>query len=131
MTQNGAVFPPAPAGSSVKNLESDVQEAWREARTTHAVAAYTASTMMCRKILMHLAVDKAGSKEGESFARYVDDLDKAGYIAPGLKDVVDRIREQGNVANHELPAATEEQSLATIAITQHLLQVMYELPALA
>lgn len=59
--RNGAVYPTAPAGGSVKHLPVAVDRAWREARTSHAVAAYTASEMMCRKILMYLAVDKANA----------------------------------------------------------------------
>src|SRR5437588_1275317 len=61
-TRSGAVYPIAPAGGTVLHLPNDVERAWREARTSHAVAAYTASEVMCRKILMHLAVDVAGSK---------------------------------------------------------------------
>lgn len=129
--KTGAVYPTAPAGSPVENLPEDVEAAWREVRTTHAVAAYTASEMMCRKILMHIAVDKAGTKEGKGFVEYVDALDKAGFVAPGLKAVVDIVRTRGNGANHELPASAETDSLRTLKITEHLLQTMYELPGLA
>ncbi len=84
--------------------------AWREARTAHAVAAYTASEVMCRKILMYVAVDVAGSQPGQKFFHYVADLEAAGYFAPGVKPVVDKIRDRGNIANHELPASTEQES---------------------
>lgn len=80
----GAVYPAAPAEASVKNLPADVDTAWRGARTAHAVAAYTASEVMCRKILMHLAVDVAASKPGLNFQQYITDLDNAGYITKGL-----------------------------------------------
>ena len=128
--QSGAVFPPAPAGGTVQHLPGDVAAAWREVRTAHAVAAYTASEIMCRKILMHLAVDKAQAQEGKSFASYVDALDTAGYIAPGLKPVVDVIRTRGNGATHELAASTEDDSMRTLGIVEHLLRTMYELPGL-
>lgn len=36
--------------------------AWDEARRAHAAAAYTAAEIMCRKILMHIAVDKADAE---------------------------------------------------------------------
>lgn len=42
-TSNGPVYPPAAAGGNVKNLPQDVEMAWQEARTAHAVAAYTAA----------------------------------------------------------------------------------------
>ena len=85
---------------------------------------------MCRKILMHVAVDVAGSKEGKSFVQYIDDLEREGYITKGLKDVVDLIRKRGNVANHELPASSEAEAAQTLAIVEHLLHSIYELPAL-
>lgn len=129
--KDGTVYPAAAAGGSVKGLPEDVDRAWREARKTHAVAAYTASEMMCRKILMHLAVDVAGSKEGEKFAQYITDLDNAGYITEGMKSVVDQVRDRGNIANHELPHSTEPDSLKTLAITEYLLRGIYEMAALA
>lgn len=130
-TRAEAVYPAVPAGASVKGVPKDVEHAWREARTSHAVAAYTASEIMCRKILMHLAVDVANAQTGKKFVQYVDDLDAAGYITKGLKPVVDKIRARGNIANHDLPASTEADSLTTIAITEHLLRSIYELPGLA
>jgi hypothetical protein len=86
--------------------------------------------MMCRKILMHLAVDVAKSDVGKSFVQYVGDLEATGYIVKGLAPVVDQVRHRGNVANHELPASTEQDSLVTLQITEHLLRAIYELPGL-
>lgn len=130
-TASGAVYPTAPAGSNVGGLPEDVAGAWREARTAHAVAAYTASEIMCRKILMHVAVDVAQVPAGKKFAEYVNDLEDGGYLTTGLKGVVDQVRQRGNVANHELPASTEQDSLATMAIVEYLLKGIYELPGLA
>lgn len=124
------VYPTAPAGSAVPNLSPEVERAWREVRTAHAVAAYTAAEIMCRKILMHIAVDKASSAPNKRFVEYVEDLDTAGYISTGLKVAVTKVKDRGNFANHELPASTEQDSLTTMAITEYLLRGMYELPAL-
>lgn len=129
-TASRAVYPVAPAGRTVQHLPEDVGRAWQEARTAHAVAAYTASEMMCRKILMHISVDKAGSSPGGSFLEYVNDLESAGFITAGLKPVVDQVRQRGNIANHELPSSEEQDSLLTLTITEHLLEGMYELPGM-
>ena len=85
---------------------------------------------MCRKILMHLAVDKAGSAPGRGFVDYINDLQAQNYIMAGLQPVVDQVRNRGNKANHELPASTQQEALVTLTITQHLLIGVYELPAL-
>lgn len=127
---SGAVWPVAPAGGSVASLPDDVAQAWREARSAHAVAAYTASEMMCRKILMHLAVDVAGSAPGGTFKGYIEHLDEAGYISTGLKPAIEQIKDRGNGANHQLPASTEAESLVTLQITEHLLRSTYEIPGL-
>lgn len=126
----GAIWPPSLVGSSIANLPEDVAQAWREARTTHAVAAYTSSEIMCRKILMHLAVSVAQSKEGDTFKAYIEQLDKAGYISAGLRPSVEKIKNRGNGANHALPASTEAESVVTLKITEHLLRGIYEIPEL-
>lgn len=130
-TTTGAVYPAAPAGRSVGGLPPDIEKAWQEGRVAHNVAAYTAAEMMFRKILMHVAVDKAGASSGATFAHYIDALDTAGYITTGMRVVVDQVRQRGNAANHDLPASTAQESLATMTITEHLLEAMYELPGLA
>jgi Domain of unknown function (DUF4145) len=130
-TRAGAVYPAAPAVRPLAHLPKSVERAWREAGLAHGAAAYTAAEMMCRKILMHMAVDNAGAQEGASFVTYVDALETAGYITTGLKSVVDQVRTRGNVANHDLPASSEQDSLTTLTITQHLLEAMYELPGMA
>lgn len=129
-TMTGSVWPVGPAGGSVANLPADVAKAWQEARTTHAVAAYTASEIMCRKILMHLAVDVANAKSGDTFKGYIDALDKAGHISAALKPAVEKVKDRGNAANHELPPSTEADSLVTLRITEHMLRGIYEIPAL-
>lgn len=128
-TAEGVLHPSMPAGRNVRNLPSDVERAWREVRTAHAVAAYTSAELMCRKILMHVAVDVVKSPPGESFLHYVEALDKAGYITTGMKAAVDKVRNRGNIATHELPASTEDHSLTTMAITEHLLRGIYEFSA--
>ena len=125
-TANGVLHPSMPAGQNVRNLPVEVERAWREVRTVHAIAAYTSAELMCRKILMHVAVDVVKSAPGESFVHYVDALDAAGYITTGMKKTVDKVRSRGNIATHDLPASTEEESLMTMAITEHLLRGIYE-----
>lgn len=124
--KDGSVYPTAPAGGAVKGLPLDVEGAWREVRIAQAVGAYTASEMMCRKILMHVAVDVAKATPGEKFVYYIDALESGNYLATGTKPAVDKIRGRGNDATHELPASTEEQALNTLGVTEYLLRGIYE-----
>jgi Domain of unknown function (DUF4145) len=124
------VYPGALPSQDVPHMPADVAAAWQEARLAHGVGAYTAAEIMCRKILMHIAVDVAGSPPGKTFVEYVNHLESQGYILVGLKPVVDQVRARGNKANHELPASTEQESLTTLKITEHLLAGIYDLPNL-
>jgi hypothetical protein len=129
-SKSGAVWPVAPVVTPIDNLPFDVTTAWKEAQSSHAVAAYTAAEMMCRKILMHLAVDVAEGQAGGTFKSFIEDLDKAGYISTGLKPAIEKVKDRGNIANHDLPASTEADSLVTLRITEHLLRSVYEIPGL-
>ena len=79
---------------------------------------------------MHIAVDVTGSKVGKDFTDYIDDLVKGGYVTTGTEAVVDKLRQRGNTANHDLPASSESESLTTLTITEHLLRGVYEVPKL-
>ena len=126
--ETGTYYPGSRAYASVGHLPADVNTAWEEAVACATVGAHTAAEVMCRKILMHVAVDQAGSTPGQNFVQYIDDLDKDGFISKGLKPKIDEIRQRGNVANHELPASTHEDADKTLAVTRHLLVSIYELP---
>lgn len=122
------IHPPQFVGSTVKHLPDDVDLAWTEALISFKNYACTPAEMMCRKILMHIAVDVGVSKPGQTFVGYVEDLDKAGYFAPGLKAKVTAIKDRGNAANHELPASEQAEARVTMNVTEHLLRTVYELP---
>lgn len=56
-----------------------------------SVSAYTAVSLLCRKLLMHVAVDK-GAEENLQFVKYVDYLQEKNWVSPAYKDWVDLIR---------------------------------------
>jgi hypothetical protein len=128
--RDGVLHPAVMPCAEVQGLPLDVEQAWKESRLAYSAAAYTASEIMCRKILMHIAVDVAQSQQGKKFIEYINDLESAGHIATGLKPVVDSLRGRGNIANHELPASTRQQATVTLSIAEHLLRGIYELPTL-
>lgn len=124
------MYPPPLPGGNVNDLPDDVSRAWDEARQSYGASAYTACELMCRKILMHVAVDKAQSAAGKKFVEYVNDLEAGNHFAVGLKDVIDKVRHRGNAATHELPASSQDEARQTMLITHYLLHGTYELPGL-
>ena len=119
-------YPGLMAGPDIEGLPQSVEEAYDEARRCMSVSAFTASEGMCRKILMHVAVEK-GAKSGQTFASYVSHLENAGFVTPTMKTWVDLIRKHGNESNHELPAPSEERAESTLMFTAELLRLTYEM----
>jgi hypothetical protein len=106
-----------------------VSELYDEARACMSVRAYTSVALACRKLLMNTAVTK-GAKENQSFTTYVDYLFNKGFIPPDAQPWVDHIRSTGNDATHEIPQIIEADASELIAMTETLLRLVYELPAL-
>jgi hypothetical protein len=127
---NGVLYPSSSFGPTIDGLPPEVAEAYDEARNCMGVGAFTAAELVCRKLLMHVAVDK-GAKAGDPFAAYLDFLEKAGYVTPPMKGWVDLIRKHGNLATHELPAPDPQQAESTLMFTAELLRLVYEMDHMA
>lgn len=128
--EEGILHPSAPFGPDIEGLPVQVAEAYDEARNCIGAGAYTAAELICRKILMYVAVDK-GADAGKPFTTYLDHLEKAGYLAPAMKGWVDLIRQHGNLATHELPAPDQQEAESTVMFTAELLRLVYEMEHMA
>jgi hypothetical protein len=95
-----------------------------------SVTAFTACELICRKILMHIAVEK-GAKEGETFASYLTHLETQGYVTPPMKSWVDLIRQHGNKATHKIESPDKGRAESTLMFTAELLRLTYEMDYLA
>jgi Domain of unknown function (DUF4145) len=115
-------------GNAVESVPEDIANLYDEARKAFSVAAYTASVLTCRKILMNIAVAQ-GASEGESFLSYIEHLAEAGYVPPHGKGWVDHIRRKGNEANHEIRLMAREDAEELISFVEMLLKFIYEFPA--
>ena len=131
VSHDGDVYPGPSVGRDVDGLPDNVQVAYDEARRCAQVNAFTACEMTCRKILMHIAVDKGAAATGLSFKGYVDYLEDNHHVTPAMKPWVDVIRKHGNIAVHDLPHVDRERALGTLTFTEHLLRNVYEMEHLA
>jgi hypothetical protein len=95
-----------------------------------SVGGYVATELVCRKILMHVAVEK-GAKKGSTFAEYLDHLEGEGYVTPPMKKWVGLIRTRGNEATHELTPVSKERAESTLMFTAELLRLTYEMESMA
>jgi len=118
--------PSALVGEPVEGLPPEARAAYREARASASAGAYTATELVCRKLLMHVAVDK-GAKGNLRFVEYLDYLKSEGYVTRPMAPWVTRIKDHGNEATHELPSTDEARALDTLSFTTQLLRSIYEM----
>ena len=109
------------------NLPEEVEAIYEEARDSVSVRAFTGAVMLCRKILMHIAVEN-GASEGKSFKTYVNWLLDEHYAPRGAEPWIDYIRERGNFANHEIALMERKDAVGVLTFTEALLRNVYELP---
>ena len=120
--------PAATPGNDVRSLPSDVNALYNEARKCVSVGANTASVLACRKLLMNIAVAQ-GAASGASFVSYVNYLSDKGFVPPNGRGWVDRIRNKGNEANHEIHLMTKDDAEELILFSEMLLKFIFEFPA--
>lgn len=115
-------------GNSVMHLPQDLLELYNQARGCTQIKAYTGCILICRKILMHVAVE-CGAQPNQQFIQYVHFLADNNYVPPKGKGWVDIIRQKGNEANHELVIVKQEDALELLSFVEMLLKFVYEFPA--
>jgi len=124
----GAVTPAVAYGDDLSDAPEMVARLYDEARECVSVGAPHAAVMVCRKILMHVAVLQ-GAKEGESFLAYVKYLVDNHLVPPNTEPWVDEIRQIGNDANHEIFDIGDTEAKAAVDFVGMLLKLLYEFPA--
>lgn len=124
----GKQTPKLTLGNDVLGIsDNKVSDLYQEARNCTSTGAYTGAVMVCRKILMNLAVQH-NAKENESFVYYVNFLVDGGFVPPKGKVWVDAIRKLGNEATHEISLMTEKDAQLILRFTEALLRFNFELP---
>jgi hypothetical protein len=124
----GRQTPGVPYGDPVRGAPAQVTAAYDEARHCMSVAAWTAAVLLCRKILMAVAVNE-GAPTNQSFQQYVTYLVDNAYVTPKARGWVDEIRKRGNEATHEIPAMSQHDARELLTFVEMLLKTIYEFPA--
>jgi hypothetical protein len=116
-------------GDAVNGIDdAKVKDLYDEARRATGANCSTAAVLCCRKLLMHIAVDKK-AEQGKPFAYYVDYLAAKGYVPPDAVGWVNHIREKGNEANHEIAIMSPDDAQELLDFIEMLLKLIYEFPA--
>ncbi len=122
-------FPNPVMGNSVSSVPPALDQLYEEARRCTGQGCYTAAVLLCRKMLMNIAVEK-GAEEGLRFIQYVDHLETLGYVPPDGRAWVDHIRKKGNEATHEIALMSEKDAEDLLFFLEMLLRFIYEFPGM-
>jgi hypothetical protein len=123
----GKTTPAAALGNSVNKLPPEINAIYDEIRFATSVNAFSAAVLTARKLLMHIAVEK-GAPENKNFVFYVDYLESNHYTPPNSRNWVDKIRQLGNEANHEIVIMDKDHAVLILNFIEFLLKFMYEFP---
>jgi hypothetical protein len=115
-------------GRNVEHLPEEILDLYSEIRAATSIGAYTSTVLSCRKMLMHIAVEK-GAEKGKQFLFYVTYLVDNHYAPPGSTPWVDRIRQSGNEANHEIKIMAKYEAEELVNFVEMLLKFTYEFSA--
>ena len=126
--REGNQVPDVVPGNEVQHLPDELEALYREARNSVSVSSYTGSVLLCRKLLMNIAVTQ-GAEEGKPFIFYVTYLADNGFIPPNGKGWVDHIRKKGNEATHEIALMKKEDAEELISFAEMLMKFIYEFPS--
>lgn len=113
-------------GREIRGLHSDIDAVYKELRNTAKNASYTATSLLGRKLIMHIAVE-AGAKEGQTFEAYVNYLSDNHYLPPNADKLLTYMRRLGNEKNHEIKLGQKEEADRIIKFVEALLYFVYEL----
>jgi hypothetical protein len=123
----GKKYPSPALGRPVQHVPEALNTLYEEARRCTAQNCFAAAVLVCRKMLMNIAVEQ-GAAEGLRFIEYVVYLSDKGYVPPNGKYWVDHIRKKGNEATHEIALMEEADARELLSFLEMLLRFIYEFP---
>ncbi len=126
---SSARYPTPALGNPVQHVPPDLYALYEEARRSSGQNCFTGAVLLCRKMLMNIAVQQ-GAAEGLKFIEYVNFIAEKGYVPPNGKHWVDHIRKKGNEATHEIAVMKEQDAKELISFIEMLLRFIYEFPSM-
>ena len=126
------LYPPRLSSSraytaDVDGLPDNIVQVYHEARKAISVQMYTSCEMLCRKILVNVAVDKgAKKKDTRNHKKCIRYLVKKGYIDGMLTRMASYVRLTGNLSTHEIESPSLERTEQTLRFTAGVLKRVYD-----
>lgn len=124
---------PAPdVGEDLLFLPEHIHPLYAEARRCMSVKAYTAAAHLFRKLLVNMAVTEGlPPPHNVQFVVAINFLEKNNSIPRNTRGLLDRVRDIGNAAAHQLAQVTAADAYAALFLTTAMLRNLYHLPEVA
>ena len=116
--------------SPVTGVEDNVRDLFEEARKCISTESYTAVAMLCRKLLMNIAVDH-GAEKNKKFQEYVEYIQAKNLVSKSAEELLTEIKDIGNDANHEISQVSKEQANQIIELTNEIINQIYRVKILS
>ena len=127
--QKSIVLPAPNVAKKIKGMPDEVKQAYVEACKCLAYDAPTTAVMMCRKLLVYVAVQEGAERDLDGYVPYVNFLKEKGHVPPNAHKMVDHVRKIGNDANHELKPVDPAEAEALLSFMGMLLTFIYTFKA--
>jgi hypothetical protein len=114
--------------SNPEKWPPEIVKLFDEAIKVYAAGAFTAASMLCRKVLMNCACHE-GAGEGLRFVEYVDYITEKVLTYPRAKDSINAIKTIGNEANHHVDFVSADDAKRAMQIVVYMLDAIYSFPA--
>lgn len=125
ISRNQIQYPVKNIMKDIKHLPDDVQDLYKEVCDSFSVHAYTGASILARKMIMNIAMEKQAEKD-KKFVEYVEFLVKESVVPKSTKKWLDLIRKNGNEAAHEPQKSSAEETEKIINFLEILLRSVYE-----
>lgn len=127
--EDGSSHPGAPPGETVHGIPDDIGLIYEEARRSLGVGAYNGTAMLCRAIVVNIAITE-GAPDGWPFSKYLEHLAIEGMLPRKAKPWVSRIRRSDALRDGgKLPHIERQQATDLLTFVEFLLRFNYEFPS--
>lgn len=124
---NNTQIPSPSLGKKISHLPETIEYVYNEIRSCCSHNSPTAAIMLARKLIMHIAVHH-GAEEDKRFVYYTNFLIDNGLVTKPTAPLLERIKDLGNEANHEITNTSMDNALLMLNFIEVLLINNYEYP---
>lgn len=97
---------------------------YQEARRAMASNSNSCAVLVFRKLLMHIGVEQ-GADENRQFVYYTNYLKDEGIVGKPQHGILDRVKDAGNLENHEIRRASQDEATDLLSLVANLIESIY------